>query len=49
MLICESDAHADELQAEAWEADKARIETIFALVFDRVARTTAAAEMASSV
>jgi len=49
VLICESDAHADELQAEAWEADKARIETIFALVFDRVARTTAAAEMASSV
>ena len=49
VLICDTDAQAAELQAEVLEKDKARIEAVFSMVFDRVARTTAAAEMASSV
>jgi len=49
VLICETDAQAEALQAEVRETDKARIDAVFSMVFDRVARTTAAAEMASSV
>ncbi|HWM22147.1 MAG TPA: LLM class flavin-dependent oxidoreductase [Ilumatobacteraceae bacterium] len=49
VLICESDARAAELQAEVWEKDKERIEAIFSMVFDRVAKTTAAAQISSSV
>ena len=49
VLICETDAQAEALQAEVLEKDKARIDAIFSMVFERVARTTAAAEMATSV
>jgi alkanesulfonate monooxygenase SsuD/methylene tetrahydromethanopterin reductase-like flavin-dependent oxidoreductase (luciferase family) len=49
VLICDTDAQAEELQAEVLEKDKARIDAVFSLVFDRVARTTAKEQMASSV
>ena len=48
MLICESDAQADDLHAELLANDQQRIEAVFAEVFARVQRTTAAEQIAPS-
>jgi len=48
VLICESDAQADELHAELLANDQQRIEAVFAEVFARVQRTSAKEQIASS-
>jgi alkanesulfonate monooxygenase SsuD/methylene tetrahydromethanopterin reductase-like flavin-dependent oxidoreductase (luciferase family) len=48
VLICESDAQAEDLHAELLANDQQRIQAVFAEVFARVQRTTAAEQMAPS-
>ena len=48
VLICDSDAQAAELHAELLERDKARLDAIFSMVFDRVAKVAGQQMMTSS-
>src|SRR3954451_6276597 len=48
VLICESDAHANELHAELLEKDKPRIDAVFSMVFERVAKAAGKTMIAPS-
>ena len=48
LLICESDAQAAELHAELLEQDKARIDAVFSMVFQRVTKAAGKTMIAPS-